>query len=149
MIAPSYPDYPFRIRKDGDADTIFCELRRRWVRLTPEEWVRQNTFQWLKTVADYPGEMISIEKGIRVVDMARRYDLLVYDPDHRPWMLIECKAQSVRLGRETLMQVLRYNIALPVPYLLITNGDHIMLFRREDGLVAVDEMPAWGRGGEW
>ena len=148
MIAPSYPDHPFRIRKDGDADTIFCELRRRWVRMTPEEWVRQNTFQWLRTVAGYPAEMISIEKGIRVVGMARRYDLLVHDSHARPWMLVECKAGSVRLGRETLMQVLRYNIAIPVPYLMITNGDHVMVFAKNEGMDLLDEMPTWGRGGE-
>jgi hypothetical protein len=144
MIIPSYPEHPYRIREDGSGPSIFCEMRRRWVRLTPEEWVRQNIFQWLKQVG-YPGEMISVEKGVRVVEMQKRYDLLVYDAAYKPWMMVECKAQHVRLSEDTLMQALRYNIALPVPHLMITNGDGAMVFTKtEKGLVAGGSLPAWG-----
>lgn len=145
MIIPSYPAYEFRIRNSGEDASIFCELRRRWVRLTPEEWVRQNTYQWLRLEVGYPKAMISIEKGIKVVDMARRYDLLVYDAGFRPWMMVECKAQQVKLSEDTLMQALRYNIALPVPHILITNGDGAMLFSKaRSGLATSDNLPAWG-----
>lgn len=147
MITPVFPAYPFQIKKLPEGTHIFCEIRRRWVKLTPEEWVRQNIFQWMRQTLQYPKEMISLEKGIRVGEMSKRYDLLVYNHDFKPWMLVECKAQSIALSEETLMQVLRYHIALPVPFLCITNGDGVMMFEKIDGqLVPLIEMPSWKRG---
>lgn len=79
-----------------------------------------------------------------VGEMAKRYDLLVYDQQFNPWMLVECKAQSIMLTEETLMQVLRYHIAIPAPYLCITNGDGVMVFEKIEGrLVTLAEMPVW------
>lgn len=147
MITPDYPPYPFRIKNPPEGPSVFCEIRKRWVKLTPEEWVRQNTYQWMVSVAGYPREMISIEKGIRVVEMAKRYDLLVYDASFRPWMLVECKAQTVQLTEEVLMQALRYHIAVPVPFICMTNGDRLLLFeKKEGGLVELAEMPVWKKG---
>ena len=144
MINPVYPEFPFKIENTGDGAMIFCEIRRRWVKLSPEEWVRQNTYQWLVQFAGYPKQMISIEKGIRVVDMTKRYDLLIYDTNFKPWMLIECKAQTIQLSSDTLMQVLRYNIAVPVPFLLITNGDNLMIFGKTGkGILELAEMPRY------
>ena len=147
MITPVFPAYPFQIKKLPEGTHIFCEIRRRWVKLTPEEWVRQNIFQWMKQTLQYPKEMISLEKGIKVGEMSKRYDLLVYSDDFKPWMLVECKAQSVTLSEDTLMQVLRYHIALPVSFLCITNGDGVMVFEKIDGrLVSLVEMPMWKKG---
>lgn len=147
MITPAFPAYPFQIKKFPDDTRIFCEIRRQWVKLTPEEWVRQNIYQWMRQILQYPKEMISLEKGIKVGEMSKRYDLLVYNKDFKPWMLVECKAQSVVLSEDTLMQVLRYHIALPVPYLCITNGDVVMVFEKIDGrLVDLGEMPLWKKG---
>lgn len=82
-----------------------------------------------------------------VGEMSKRYDLLVYDEQFKPWMLVECKAQSVTLTEETLMQVLRYHIAIPVPYLCITNGDGVMVFEKIDGRLAqMGKMPTWEQG---
>ena len=92
----------------------------------------------------YPKQMVSIEKGIRVVEMFKRYDLLMYDAEFKPWMLIECKAQSIPLSPDTLMQVLRYNIALPVPFLFITNGDQAHVFgKTTGGIDELEAMPLW------
>jgi len=147
MITPVFPSYPFQIKNLPEGTQIFCEIRRRWVKLTPEEWVRQNIFQWMRQTLQYPKEMISLEKGIMVGEMTKRYDLLVYDQQFNPWMLVECKAQSVTLTEETLMQVLRYHIAIPVPYLCITNGDAVMVFEKIDGrLEFLAEMPLWKKG---
>jgi hypothetical protein len=144
MINPSYPDHPFKIKKEGEGHMIFDEKRRQWVILTPEEWVRQNVFQWLVQDLKYPQEMIAVEKEIRLFDLVKRFDLLVYDKDFQPWMMVECKAQSVPLTQQTLMQVLRYNIAIPVPYLLIINGLQAMAFNKVEGkLVDLDLMPTW------
>ena len=123
---------------------IFDEKRKQWVVLTPEEWVRQNTYQWLVQLLKYPQEMIAVEKEIKLFDLAKRFDMLVYDNNVQPWMMIECKAQSVPITQKTLMQVLRYNIAVPVPYLLITNGLQVRAFRKIEGkLEELDVMPEW------
>ena len=122
MINPDYPKHPYRIRTEGERSVIFDELRRIWVKLTPEEWVRQNFIQWLVRVNKFPSAMIAVEKEIMVHELSKRFDILVYDMFHNPWMMVECKAQTVPLTEKVLMQVLRYNIAVPVPYLVITNG---------------------------
>lgn len=147
MITPVFPAYPFQIKKLPEDTRIFCEIRRQWVVLTPEEWVRQNIYQWMRQTLQYPKEMISLEKGIKVGELSKRYDLLVYNADFNPWMLVECKAQSVTLTEDTLMQVLRYHIALPVPFLCITNGDGVMVFEKIDGrLLQMGKMPTWEQG---
>lgn len=122
MIKPDYPSHPFRINTEGNRSVIFDECRKVWVTLTPEEWVRQNFIQWLVQVQHYPIGMIAVEKEIRVHELNKRFDVLIYDRDHKPWMMVECKAQTVPLTEKVLMQVLRYNIAVPVPYMVITNG---------------------------
>lgn len=144
MITPSYPDHPFRIKKQGEGHMVFDEKRKQWVVLTPEEWVRQNTYQWLVQQLKYPPEVIAVEKEIKLFDLLKRFDMLVYDHDFQPWMMVECKAQSVPITQKTLMQVLRYNIAVPVPYLLITNGLEVRLFNKVDRkLVELNSMPDW------
>ena len=122
MINPQYPSHPFRIRNVGERSVIFDECRRLWVKFTPEEWVRQNFIQWMVQVMQYPMALIAVEKEIRVHELSRRFDILLYDRHHQPWMMVECKAQSVPLTEKVMMQVLRYNIAVPVPFLVITNG---------------------------
>jgi hypothetical protein len=122
MINPQYPPHQFRIRQESERSVVFDECRKLWVKLTPEEWVRQNFIQWLVQVMNYPSAFIAVEKEIHVHELSKRFDILVYDRKHLPWMMVECKAQSVPLTEKVLMQVLRYNIAVPVPFLVITNG---------------------------
>jgi hypothetical protein len=144
MINPIYPPHEFRIRKEGDLSRIFDEARRMWVKLTPEEWVRQNFFQYLITELKYPASMIAVEKEICLFDLTKRFDLLVYDRDHKPWMIVECKAQSVPLTEKTLMQVLRYNLAMPVPYIVMTNGSYCRaILRNGDTVKELDALPAY------
>lgn len=144
MIHPQYPQHPFRVQKEGEINRIFDENRRAWVKLTPEEWVRQNFYQWLVQVMEYPASMIAIEKEIRLFELTKRFDLLVFDRDHKPWMIVECKAPSVPLNEKTLMQVLRYNMAVPVPYIVMTNGSYCRVLKRgEDEAGEVEEMPNW------
>ncbi len=122
MINPVYPSHPFRIKTGVEGSVIFDEFRKLWVKLTPEEWVRQNFIQWMVQVMNYPAAMIAVEKEIKVHELSKRFDILVYDRMHQPWMMVECKAQTVPITEKVLLQVLRYNIAVPVPYLVITNG---------------------------
>jgi hypothetical protein len=122
MIRVEFPEPDFRTRIAEGREEIFDRLRRAWVRLTPEEWVRQNVLRWLTEVSGYPEAMIAVEKELTVGAMRKRFDILVYGPGHEAWMLVECKAPSVPLTEKTLMQVLRYNMKVKASFLLITNG---------------------------
>jgi hypothetical protein len=133
MIKIDYPAHPYKIREEAGKEVIFDELRKLWVRLTPEEWVRQNFLQYLVLVKKYSSSLIAIEKELKLGELKKRFDILVYDSCHRPWMMIECKAMEIPLDQKVLEQVLRYNISIPVPYLVITNGSHMAAFHRIAG----------------
>ena len=130
MIRIEYPQFPFRIKKQGASEFIFDELRRAWLRLTPEEWVRQNFVQYLVQVKKYPASLIAIEKEIRLGDLRKRFDILVYDQHHQPWMMIECKEMNVEISEQVLHQILRYNVAVPVRFLIITNGSYCLGYEK-------------------
>ena len=95
-------------------------MRRRWVALTPEEWVRQHTILRLHA-AGYPLEVMQVEGAIALNGMTRRCDIVVYDDGH-PWMIVECKKCEIPLTQKVCDQACRYNTVLRVPYLLLTNG---------------------------
>ena len=99
---------------------VFDPVRRRWVALTPEEWVRQHTILRLHA-AGYPLEVMQVEGAIALNGMTRRCDIVVYDDGH-PWMIVECKKCEIPLTQKVCDQACRYNTVLKVPYLLLTNG---------------------------
>lgn len=141
MIKIDYPAHDFRMRKDNEREMIFDELRKVWLKLTPEEWVRQNFVRFLLS-KKYPAALIALEKKIMVGELTKRFDILVYSNAHEPWMMIECKAMDVALSPEVLNQVLRYNIALPVRFLVITNGTSCMTFQKQHNmLVPLETFP--------
>lgn len=144
MLPVQFTDYDFKIKDENGRKLIFDALRKRWVVLTPEEWVRQNFLQYLVQVMQYPAVMIAIEKELMLGDLKKRFDVLVYDSNHRPWMMVECKAQEVVLNDVVLQQLLRYNITIPVPHLVITNGDFSFGFEKKDGgLVMMRQLPVF------
>ena len=145
MIRINYPEHNFRRKIEQGTEFIFDEFRRRWVKLTPEEWVRQNFLQYLVQVKKYPISLIAIEKEIVLGDLKKRFDILVYNQDHTPWMMIECKAMQVALSADVLAQVLRYGITVPADYLLITNGTYCAGWKKENGKLAEQSsLPDWG-----
>src|SRR5690606_30339133 len=122
---------------------IFDRLRRRWLVLTPEEWVRQNFVQVL-IQEGYPSGLIAQEKRIKVGELYKRFDILVYDTNHKPWLMVECKAPEIQLTEETLRQLLRYHISVPVNYLVITNGNMSYGWRKTGGrLEEMEQLPTW------
>jgi len=129
MIKIEYPPYQPKIKNEAGKEIIFDELRKKWVLLTPEEWVRQNFLQYLVQIKKYPASLIAVEKEIKLGDLKKRFDIVVYDAASKPWMIIECKEMNVELNKHVLDQVLRYNITLQVPYLVITNGSYCMAFQ--------------------
>jgi hypothetical protein len=118
----NFPDYHFSFRESTGRFEIFDPARKRYVSLTPEEWVRQNLIQYLVNEKNMPLGLIVVEKSLKVLKMENRFDLMVYSRDGFPRMLVECKAPEVNLTQDVFDQVARYNIAFKVSYLLISNG---------------------------
>ena len=111
-----------RTRVYNNKKQVFCAWRHRWVRLTPEEWVRQQLLLRLVNELGYPASLIAVEQAITVGEAKKRCDAVVYDTAMQPLMLIECKAETVPLTQKTLDQAITYNRKLNVPYLLLYNG---------------------------
>ncbi|MFT3683113.1 MAG: type I restriction enzyme HsdR N-terminal domain-containing protein [Ferruginibacter sp.] len=141
MIKIDYPPYQPKIKTEYGREIIFDEVRKRWVILTPEEWVRQNFLQYLLEVKKYPASLIAVEKEIQLHDVKKRFDIVVYK-NARPWMIIECKEMNVLLDKNVLDQALRYNITLQVPHIVITNGSYCYAFLCEaSSLKEMDSLP--------
>lgn len=143
MIKINYPPYQPKIKSENNTEFIFDEVRRKWVLLTPEEWVRQNFLQYLIQVKKYAPSLIAVEKEINVADTKKRFDIVVYDKTHQPLMIVECKEMNVELNTKVLDQVLRYNIALQVPFLFITNGSYCYGFSTTGGeMNSINDIPS-------
>lgn len=144
MLDITYPSPDFRIKNEAGKEFIFDVLRKKWLMLTPEEWVRQNFVQYLIRQKNYPSTLIAIEKEIQVGELKKRFDILVYDAIHQPWMMIECKAATIKLDDSVLQQILRYNISIPVPFIIVTNGNLSFGWQRiNNNLDLITEIPDW------
>lgn len=116
------PEYQFRSKTENGKPLIFDSIRKKFVSLTPEEWVRQNFIQYLKIEKKYPESLMAVEKQITVNKMLRRFDLLVYLRNGQPHLIAEFKAPSVRITQEAFDQVVRYNMVLRVEQVIVSNG---------------------------
>lgn len=144
MIRIDYPEYAHKIREEGGGPVIFDPVRKRWVTLTPEEWVRQNFLQVLLQVQGYPSALVSIEKEILVGEMRKRYDIVVFGKDTQPFLLVECKQTTEAMDQSVLDQALRYHIEVPVRYIVITNGHYTYAWKKEGGrLHLLEALPAF------
>ncbi len=144
MLTINYPEPTFRIKKENDKELLFDPLRKKWLLLTPEEWVRQNFVQYLIQVKHYPSSLIALEKEIWLGELKKRFDILIYNKDHQPWMITECKGTDIKLSDETLQQALRYNISVPAEFLVITNGHYSFAWQKKNGeLFEISELPKW------
>ena len=132
MIPVQFPEPQFKLKKEGDKRYIFDAIRKTWLLLTEEEWVRQNFIAYLTNIMKYPVSLIALEKEMVLNGLKKRFDILVYDKNHRPWMMVECKAPTVVLSQDVLDQVMRYNISIPVSHVIITNGDKTIGWRKEN-----------------
>lgn len=116
------PEYNFRTKTENDKTLIFDGIRKKFVVLTPEEWVRQHFIEYLKKEKNYPETLMAVEKQIAVNGMQRRFDLLVYTRNGQPLLIAEFKAPEVKITQETFDQVVRYNMALKVEKIIVSNG---------------------------
>jgi len=142
MIPVEFPEPQFKIKKEGEKSYLFCLVRKQWLLLTEEEWVRQNFINYLITALGYPLSLIAVEKELMLNGMKKRFDILVYNTAHQPWMLVECKAPQVTLSETVLQQVLRYHMSVPVEHIIITNGVLTMGWTRHSNtLNFIRELP--------
>jgi hypothetical protein len=124
MIAIEFPAPDFKLVREGNKELIFDTYRKKYVTLTPEEWVRQNFLNYLVKSLQYPGKLIGIEKEIYLGELKKRCDIVVYNRAMQPWMIVECKEMNVPLSLVTVEQIARYHMVLQAVYLVITNGVH-------------------------
>jgi len=134
MIKINYPEKKPAIIKEAGKEFIFCVIRKRWMILTPEEWVRQNLLLFFIEVMNYPASLMAVEKQLLLGDVKKRFDIVLYKNDV-PFMLIECKEMNVPISGKTLDQVLRYNINLQATHFIITNGTDCYGFKNEAGVM--------------
>jgi hypothetical protein len=129
----NYPPIHFKFKEENDKQFLFDAIRKKWIIITPEEWVRQNLIQYLIQIKKFPKQLFAIEKLIKVGELSKRFDVVIYKKD-MPWMLIECKQPEVNLSHSTLHQILAYNTTIRAEYLCISNGKNTMLWRLENEL---------------
>ena len=118
----NFPTYSFRFKNSENNVSIFDEIRKKFIVLTPEEWVRQHVIQFLIQNMSYPKSYINVEKLIKVNGLSKRYDGIVFQPNGEIFLLIECKAPEVPISQDTFDQIARYNLELKAQYLMVTNG---------------------------
>ncbi len=153
MISLNYPSYPFKLRKNQalitvDAeneakDQIFDPFRKKWVILTPEEWVRQNMLQYLVQTCMYPATLIAVEKSIQLGELTKRFDILIYK-EAKPWMIIECKEANVPISDKTIQQLFQYQQVLEAEFLFASNGHETVGAQIKSGkLQALQNFPEY------
>jgi type I site-specific restriction endonuclease len=118
----NFPSYIFRFKNSENKVSIFDEIRKKYIILTPEEWVRQHVVQFLITEKKYPKSLINVEKVLTVNGLRKRYDIVVFNPDGSIVVLVECKAPEIKTSQATFDQIARYNMTLKAKHLMVTNG---------------------------
>lgn len=120
----NFPAYNFRFKNSENKVAIFDEIRKKFVILTPEEWVRQHVIQYLLLDKKYPKSLVNVEKVLKINGLTKRYDVVVFNSDGSIFLLVECKAPEVKISQNTFDQIARYNLTMKAQYLMVTNGQN-------------------------
>lgn len=118
----NFPTYSFRFKNSENKVSIFDEIRKKFIILTPEEWVRQHVVQFLMKEKKYPKSLINVEKVLHVNGLRKRYDIVLFNPNGTIFALVECKAPHITISQATFDQIAQYNMTLQSQYLMVTNG---------------------------
>ena len=118
----NFPTYTFRFKNSENKRLIFDQIRKRFVVFQPEEWVRQNCIQFLIQEKKYPVSLINVEKELKLNNLKKRYDIVVFNSDGTIHLIVECKSHKININQSTFDQIARYNMALKASYLMVTNG---------------------------
>lgn len=138
------PNAPLKLTRSGEDIYVVCLIRKKKLKLTPEEWVRQHVAYYLMKFKNYPEGLIEIEKGIYIHQLFRRCDLVLNDRTGKARVIVECKAPHVSVSQITFDQAAHYNQQLQVDYLLLTNGIEHQIFRidtENKQLVTLEDLP--------
>ncbi len=122
MQVLNLPTYQFKIKSSENKQLIFDKIRKKYVVLTPEEWVRQNFIEYLTIEKKYPVSLIAVEKQLLINKQKKRFDILVHNTDGKPLIIIECKSPKIKITQQTFDQMARYNMGLNAEFLIATNG---------------------------
>lgn len=144
------PDHGVKTKHAPQGTQVFDPIRRRWVALTPEEWVRQHFLNHLVHDLGYPASLIAVERALVLNDLAKRADIVVHGADGHPILLVECKAPGVPITQRTFEQAARYNSVFKVPLLMVTNGLRHYCCRVDHAtahIAFLDHLPAFGQPG--
>lgn len=139
------PPYPHKVQLVDGNPMIYDSIRKKYVALTPEEWVRQHFINYLIVEKQYRPALIAVEKTIRFNDMNRRFDIVCYYRDGTPCLIVECKAPDIPLSDDVFNQVLQYNYTIAAPYIIITNGITHLCAQWEGGIQCslLSEIPSF------
>lgn len=118
----NFPTYSFRFKNNENKVSIFDSIRKKFVVLQPEEWVRQHCIQYLIDIKGCPISLINVEKELIVNSLKKRYDIVVYNPDGSIHLIVECKSPTIKVNQNTFDQIAQYNLVLNATYLMVTNG---------------------------
>lgn len=118
----NFPSYAFKLKTNENKTLIFDIVRKKYVTLTPEEWVRQHTIHYLFKEKNYPISLMAVEKQLKIRTLRKRIDIVSYTNDGMPFLIVECKAPSVQISQDTFDQIARYNLKLEAQILMVTNG---------------------------
>ena len=140
MFTIPYNTYNHSIKKTATIGYIKCVIRKKWLLLTPEEWVRQNYLQYLIADLNYPIAAIAVEKKLKIFEKNKRFDIVVYDATVNPLLLIECKSQQIKLDITVLQQIHNYYTVVQCRYMIITNGDENLGWDMELNM-ALEQVP--------
>ncbi|MEL4308686.1 type I restriction enzyme HsdR N-terminal domain-containing protein [Joostella sp. CR20] len=142
----NFPAYPFRFKSSENKVHIFDQIRKKFIQLQPEEWVRQHVVSFLITEKNYPKSLINVEKELIINSLKKRYDILGYNPDGSIELIVECKAPSVKITQNTFDQIARYNLQVQANYLMVTNGlDHYFckMDYEQEKYIFLKDIPAY------
>ena len=142
----NFPAFDVRTKTEGKRILIFDSIRKKYVALTPEEWVRQHLIHYIIREKNYPATLISVETPLKYARMDKRSDVLVYDRNGQPLMLAECKAPKVAISQKVFEQIAIYNLTIQAPCLMVTNGlQHYCLTAATDNSPAcfLNEIPVY------
>ena len=147
----NFPQYEFRLRENHSRPEVFDEVRKKWVSLTPEEWVRQHALKWLIAEKNYPASLMAVEKSIALNGLVKRCDIVAFSKDTKPLLIVECKSHEVEITQAVFDQAARYNMTLNVDLFLLTNGLRHFCCRADhekQDYTFLKELPAFERNKE-
>ena len=147
MIKLNMPEYGHKIKKINNELYIFDHIRRKYLLLTPEEWVRQNFSNYLQEELNYPKALMKHETGLKYDRKLKRSDILVYDREGKPFLLVECKSMKIKLSQDTLDQVAQYNYTIKAPFIVVTNGISMLCYEvdhQNKTLNKLESLPFFG-----